>query len=311
MNVYIIESNDYIIINETINKIISDNRLNNDNIIKFDMTEVNITQVIEDLDTYNLLLDNKIIVCSNSYFLSPTKVKSSVEHKLSDLKKYIQNPNSMNYLIMVCDKLSDKKEIVELIKENVKIVTANISIENLIKERLETYKMDSNTIAYLIKYCLNDNEKILNELEKLKMYKFDEGIITKEDIDACVIRSYDDNVFDLVNAIAKKDRKNAHNIYERLISNDTDSTLIIGSVANNIRTLYVTKILLKEGYSIDKIANTLSVKRGAISIASENVRNFREKELLNILNVLADIDIKTKIGEVNNNLAFELFILNL
>ena len=310
MNIFVIESTDTILINSYIEKIIKDKNLNIENVIRYDMTVTSIDSVIEDLDTYNLLMDSKLIICKNSYFLSSGKVKSLVEHNLKNLKKYVDKPNSLNYLIMICDKFSDRKEIKELIKD-VKIVNDKFSIEDVIKDRLKNYKMDNATINYLINYCMNDNEKIISELEKLKIYKIDEKIITKEDIEECVLKSYDDNVFDLVNAIAKRNRDLSFSIYERLITKEKDTTLIIASIANNIRTLYTTKILMKSGYSIDKIAEDLGVKRGAISIAYDNGKTYSEKQLLKYLNILADIDMKTKKRISNNNLAFELFILNL
>ena len=81
--------------------------------------------------------------------------------------------------------------------------------------------MEDYVIKYFIDYCGNDNEKILNELEKLKCYKMKEIFyknhlyiytnqnITYDDIDSVVLKSFNDNIFSLIDAIMNKNKKKA------------------------------------------------------------------------------------------------------
>lgn len=311
MNIFIIESDDSIVIKTRINEILKKNNIDTSCVISYDMSEKSIDDVIVELDTYNFLEPSKVIVCENSYFLTSSRTKSTVEHNLKKLKNYILNPQKENFLILCCDKLSDRKEIKDLISSNVEILSSFISIEKLIRLQLDGYKMPYDVINYLVDYCLNDNEKILTSLEALKNYKFEEKIITKEDIDKIILRSYQEDIFDLVNAIAKRNSKKAFDIYSRLIQKEKDSVGIIASIANQMRMLYTTKVLLKEGYSEEKIARTIGVKPKAISIANENSRAFTEDELLFFLEELAELDIKIKTGKTTGNTLFELFLLKL
>jgi len=311
MFTYLIESNDYIVITKKINEILLKNKLSNENMIKYDMLETSIAAVIEELDTYNFLSDRKVVVCENSFFLSSSKAKTNVEWDLSLLKKYVISPNPVNILILICDKLSTKNEIKELVATNIEIVNTNISLEAIIKEELKNYNVSNATIKYLMDYSLNDNERVLNEVEKLKLYKLDDKVITNDDIDDIVVRSYDDDIFDLVNAVIKRNKFLAFDIYKRLIVNDRDVTGIIGSIANNIRNMYISKILIKERLSNEAIAERLGVKAGAIYIALENGRGFSETKLLSLLNELADLDYSLKTTSSNAGTLFELFLLKL
>ena len=311
MNIYLIESTDIIVINKMINDILKKNNLDSNNIIRHNMQEVSIGAVTHELDTYNFLMDKKIIICDDCFFMSPTRVKSAIEHDLKALKKYIENPNKDNYLIMICDRLSDKKEIKELITSNVTRMNANVNINDLIKDNLEDFSMSSVTINFLINYCLNDNEKILTELEKLKAYKYDEKVITTEDITAIVIKDYDEDVFDLVNAVIKRNKNLAYEIYKRIMIKEKDTTLIVASISSNIRNMYSSKILMKDGMSVDNIALSLGVKPRAVTIALDNARMFSEKTLLSFLEKLADLDIKSKTGYGDSETLFEIFLLNL
>lgn len=306
-NNYVIVSEDKITIDNIINSIIKTINNKDLDIIKYDYQEVSIDYVLEELNTYNFLSSCKLLIYSNCAFLSKEQDK-----KIKELKKYFDNPSD-NYFIMINDTLSDKKEIKELLVNNVEIINQNISSDKIIKDNLEEYTMDNQTISYFCNYCLNNNEKILNELTKIKNYKYDEENknITIDDINKIVIRDYNDDIFDLVNAIIKKNKDKAFELYYRLLRKEKDSVNIIASVASNIRNLYSVKVLYEKKYKQNDIANILGIKPYAVSIALDNCNNFSSKKLLYLLNTLSDMDYKTKSGNGQANILFEMFLLNI
>ena len=303
-NNYIIVSDDKVTIDNYINKIIKDNKLKDFEIIKYDYPDVSISTVLEELNTYNFLSNIKLIVYNNCSFLSKDKDKG-----LDELKKYVMNPSD-NYFVMINDVIDDKKDI---FKCNIELLSNKISSELLIKNNLEGYVMDSRTIKYLADYCLNNNEKILNELDKIKCYKMSENDknITKEDIDNIAIRDYDEDIYDLVNAIAAKNKDRAFDLYTRISKKEKDSVNIIASISSQIRMLYSVKILSEKKYKPQDIATILGVKPYAVTMALENCNNYSTKKLLSFLNTLADIDYKSKSGLGRGNILFEIFLLNI
>ncbi|MBR4672761.1 MAG: DNA polymerase III subunit delta [Bacilli bacterium] len=303
-NNYIIVSDDKVTIDNYINKIIKDNKLKDFEIIKYDYPDVSISTVLEELNTYNFLSNIKLIVYNNCSFLSKDKDKG-----LDELKKYVMNPSD-NYFVMINDVIDDKKDI---FKCNIELLSNKVSSELLIKNNLEGYVMDSRTIKYLADYCLNNNEKILNELDKIKCYKMSENDknITKEDIDNIAIRDYDEDIYDLVNAIAAKNKDRAFDLYTRISKKEKDSVNIIASISSQIRMLYSVKILTEKKYKPQDIATILGVKPYAVTMALENCNNYSTKKLLSFLNTLADIDYKSKSGLGRGNILFEIFLLNI
>ena len=305
---FIIVSDDKIVIDSKINKIIEDENLkkNEAEVIKIDMLENSISDLLEELDTYNFLSNYKIVICYNCKFL-----EGEANAELKKLKAYVENPSD-NYLIMITSKISDKKDIKELIKD-IEVIDSGISTELLIKRNLEEFKMENKTVKYFANYCLRNNEKILNELEKIKCYKYNDPlkIITEEDINKLVIRDYDEDIFDLVNAIAHNDKNKAFDIYERIIKKQKDSITIIASIASQIRLLYSVRFLSDKKKNVNEIAKIVNVKPIAVSIALENCYNYSEKKLISLLNELADIDYKIKSGNTNGNTLFEIFLMGL
>lgn len=310
MNTYIIESSDYVVINTKIDDILKKNRLTSDMIIKYDLIETPISTAIEDLDTYNFLSSNKVVVCDNAYFLTSNRPRGAIVHNEELLEKYLKNPSSENILIMICDKIDTRKKLVKLVDKN-NILGGEIVIDDLIKSHLDDYKMDYKTIKYLIDYCDNDNERILNELEKLKCYKLEDKTITMDDINNIVIKLTGDNIFSLIDSIVLKNRSKAYLITQELLDKGEDINKIIVMVSDQFRLMYQVKLLLKEGYNKDTIATKLKVHPYRVKLAMEKGYNYSSKVLLTNLDYFFNLDYMIKTGNNNPKLVFELFLANL
>lgn len=306
-NNYIVISDDKITIDSRINKIISDIKEKDIEVIKYDYPEVSIRDMLDSINTYNFLSNCKLIIFNNCSFLSKDSDK-----ELKDLGKYLDNCGE-NYLIMVNDSISDRKEIKELLSKNIELLDNKISTDLLIKNNLDFCLMDNRTIKYFEEYCLFNNEKILNELEKIKCYKYSETDknITIDDINNIVLKDYDEDIFDLVNAIANRKKEKSFELYNRISQKEKDSVNIIASVSSNIRNLYSVKVLKNKNYNQNQISEILGIKPYAVSIALQNCDNYSTKKLLSLLNTLADIDYKTKSGNGRGNTLFEMFLLGL
>ncbi len=305
-NNYIIVSNDKITIDTRISRIIEEWKLKDYELIKYTYPDNQIDDVIEDLNTYNFLSNMKVIVYYNCTFLNKDLDKS-----IDNLANYLNNPSD-NIFIMINDNINDSKDIKKIIS-NVSIIDSRISSEVLIKNNLENYTMDNKTVKYLAEYCLYNNEKIVNELGKIKCYKYSDSVknITIEDINLIVLRDYDEDIFDLVNAIVNRNKSKAIDLYERISRKEKDSINIMASVSSSIRNLFCVKILLERKYKANEISTILGIKPYAVQVASENCNNYSKKKLLYFLNLLSDIDFKSKSGNGNGNSLFEMFLLSL
>ena len=70
--------------------------------------------------------------------------------------------------------------------------------------------------------------------------------------------------------------------------------------------MYQVKELGRRGYSQNQMAKQLKLPPFAVKIAMGQSRTFQEKDLLNILDVLADADYKMKSGKMEKRLLLEL-----
>ena len=117
-NFYLIYGPDRSIINNELNKVID--KLKIDDIVKYDMTNSSLLDVIEDASTGGLFSNNKIIILDDCYFLSANKTIDNLE----DLEKYIEKYNPNNYCILIsyAEKVDTRKKIYKLLKSKAKII---------------------------------------------------------------------------------------------------------------------------------------------------------------------------------------------
>lgn len=308
-NIYVIASQDDFLIRKNIEKIKS--KLIDFEEVSYDLKEDSITRVIEDLDTFNFLVSGKIVVAHNAYLLTSEKPKNVIEQNPEILEKYIKNPNLDNVLILTCKKMDERKGIVKLLKKSAKIVDTTLDIYKLIAENLENYQMDRETQKFLVDRTLNNYERVINELEKLKLYKYDDKVILKEDIENIVVKTIDDNIFSLIDSIITKDKKNAFMIYEDMLLHNEEPMKILILLANKIRLLYQVKILSKTIYSDDEIGKIIGSHPYPVKLARGMINKFSESDLLKYLHELSSIDISVKTGKTYQNIGLEQFILTL
>lgn len=280
-------------------------------VVSYDMKEVEVRKAIEDLDTLNFFTSGKVVVCEDSCFLSSEKVKTSIEQDVSSLESYLKNPSPDNVLVLITSKLDERKAIVKLLKSVAKIIEPTIDPISLIDENLEDFKMSLDAKRYLVEKVLSSPERVFRELDKLKLYAYDTKEITKDMIDNLVHKEMDDNIFHLIDAILKKNKKEAFQIYEDMILLNEEPTKILILLANRIRLYYQVKVLSKTIYRDEEIGRIVGSHPYPVKLARGVVYDYTESELLGYLSRLAQIDLEIKTGKTYQNIALENFILSL
>lgn len=288
------------IIKKQIKDIIVKNNIDFNSVINYDLENDNIKNVIEDLNTYNLFGDKKIVIVKNI-------------NKLDDemIIEYLNNPSSNILVFISCDELDKRKKInKEILKVSEVINTKDIDLSSFIKDELKDYTYDNDVVKLLKNRCCNNYFKISNELEKLKMLKIEEHNITKDDILLYVKKSFDTNIFDLTNYINRKDIKKSLEVLKDLLNNSEDELRLLGLLANNFRTLYMIKNMMFK-YNDDYIIDTLKMHPYRLKMLKEQAINFSIEDLQKLIKKLGTIDINVKSGFIDKNGILEEFILTI
>ena len=303
---------DYLI-NKTIDKIISDNKIDEFNINKYDLTNSLLTDIINDASSMSLFSDKKIIIVNNAYIFTGNN-KKYLEQDTLELEKYLNNVNDNTILIfnVNSEKLDERKKITKLIKKNGLVKDFNcIDNISLVKNLFDDYSISNDNVKYLISRVGDDSSLLASEIEKIKIYKNEDKTITFDDITNLTTKSLEVNNFKLIDAIINKNKAEAFNLYQDRIKLNEEPIAIIISLANQIRIMYQVKQLYLNGYTENNIASILKIHPYRVKLASQNAKKYDSNILLNYLKQLADLDINIKTGKVDKTLGLELFIIAL
>ena len=310
-NNYLLESTDSLSLQKKIEEIIHKNHFEESLVDTYDMEEVSLDSVLEDLDTYGLFSLQKVIIMKNVEAVSFEEEKQKTEHFLH----YLKDPNPDYLLIITTKKLDERKKITKEIKKLTEYVKVQFSAKDYAKEALSLYQIENKALLLLLDYCKEDITKLQNECDKLKMYCLDTKTITEDDIKKLVVKKLNDATevtFSFVRALAEKNKKLALELYYELLSYQIEPLSIIGLLASQIRIIYQVKLLQKKHLSNDEMARILKEKSSyRIVKTKEFIYSYQEEELLQMMIQLADVDLKIKSSDVEANFLIELFILNI
>ena len=195
------------------------------NFLKFDDDTFNGDLVIDTLQTLPMGSEKKVVLLKNI-----TKFNEDFKKKLT---AYLKAP-----LLSTCLVIFDfynKFDFIISEKISAKRLDEN-SLGEIVKSELaESGKsIENDALKLLLSYCCDYYSLIKNELEKLKSCNFD--VITTKQIEDMVTREVEYTVFELTEALSKKDGDKALNLLN-LMGKDTNTFNIIFN--NFIRIFFV------------------------------------------------------------------------
>ena len=311
MNTYLIYGNDYSLIKKEINKITSGIK----DIVKYDLSFNKIDELLDDASCISMFEDKKVLIGENALFL--TSIKENINHNFDYLTKYIKDNNNHNIVILtvISDKIDERKKIVKDIKKYCKVIYKSLIQEKdmpnfVINEFKENnYKIDYKTSVYFVNYVGKNIDILSSEINKMIIYKENNYIITKDDINEISSRGLNDNVFDFTNAIMNKDLNKMYECLNDLLIIGEDPIKIISLLANQFLFIYQVKLLDQNGKNQNDIKEILKVHPYRIQLAMNT--NFLVYELSDILKKLHELDFKIKTGSVDKKAGLEDFLLHI
>ena len=303
------------LIDKEIKKIILDNKIDDINIVHYDLENTKIEDIIEDLSSVSLFGEKKLIIVDNAYIFTGTTNKKLLEQNTDILEKFLKNNNCDNIFIfnILKEKLDERKKIVKVIKEKgiVKDFNTFSNINKYVLDMFGEYKINNENINFLVNRVGNNLEVLSQEINKIKIYKDNDFNITKEDIINLTTKNIDTNFFNLIENIVARNKNKAMESYYEIIKDGEEPIKIIVVLANKFRLIYQAKNLYKKGYSEKDISNMLGSNYYAIKKCLESSRNYDDKFLLKCLMKLANLDIDIKSGKIDKNIGLELFIMEI
>ncbi len=308
---YLIYGTDYSLIKREIDNIASGIT----DVVKYDLSVDKIDELLDDASCISLFGDKKVLVGENALFL--TGANTNVNHDLDYLEKYVSETSHENIVIITAlsEKLDERKKIVKTLKKNVTVIKKEVidekDLSGFVSSEFKSkgYDIDYKTAKYFTDYVGKNVDILISEINKMIIYKDTDKKVTIEDINDISSKAFNDNVFDLCDAIMKKNFKKIFSCYNDLVSLKEEPIKIIALIGNQFNLVYQVKLLANEGKNSKDIASILEVHPYRVKLALET--DYMLYELEDVLKKLHEIDYSIKSGKEDKNTCLENFLLHL
>lgn len=151
-----------------------------------------------------------------------------------------------------------------------------------------------DALKTLVEFCNYNLTKINSETNKLVAYIGESDVVNTTDVLQIVTKDAEYVIFELTEALSKRDGTAVYNIIDKLLEGKDTPTSIIAIITNHFRRLFYSAITV--GSTNAELAKSLNVKEFAIVKAKEQSKLFTKMNLKNIYELCVDVDYKIKSG---------------
>ena len=276
------------------------------NIIKFSEGVIDCKDVVRALDTMPVF-SNKKIVCLDIRMSRKSEIKN-----IDAINDYLSSPNSGAVLVVNIGANDDDfgfektyLTIVDCNRLDIKIVSAKVNATLIKSGKSAT----TETMNLLYDYCLGDLSKILVECDKLIAFVGDRKEISASDIKEIVTPSLEYQIYELTDALAKKNSDKVFTILEDMKAKKDEYRTLPALIYSHFRRLFM--VALNKNANAGDIAKMLGVKEYAIKMTMKQVGLFSKSSLKKINELCSDMDYNLKQSNISIDNAINLVVLSI
>ncbi|WP_067837124.1 DNA polymerase III subunit delta [Amphibacillus sediminis] len=321
-SIYLIYGQERYLIEQTIATILNqviDHEDRDDNVLRYDLMDVSIEDVLLEVETYPFFGSEKVVIANYAYFLTAKQEKAPVEHNLESLLAYINNPVDFSTLILIApyEKLDERKKITKTLKKQAFTVQCeevkSWHLDKWITHLSNQYgiALDQASQDLLMQEAGTNLALIEKEIEKLALAVGDQKQVSIELAKDLIAHQGHASGLKLVDTVMEQDLIKAISTFRDLIRVNEEPIALLALLASQLRTLYQVKILKQKGYSQKQMAQQLKVHPYVIKMASEREKAFSLEQIYQALNQCTQTDSDIKQGKLDKSLAFELLLYRL
>ena len=302
-NVYYIYGKDVLTVENTTKALFKKLLGNNyyDDILKFDGSELDISELTDSMDICPMFSDKKGILVND------LDAEQLTADKLVMLLDSIENIPDFTILVVNITGIDIKKgkkvfsgknkKLTDLIAKKGIVCECPVKTPALLeKSVMEAVKKNGCEIsrrnaAKLCEYCIMDTMQISNEIEKLCSYRIS-GEITSYDIDSLVSGQIETDAFKLARAVIAMDGEKSFYYLDSLLNRRSEPVAVVSAITMSFLDLYRAKIALTANKRSKEIAEDFNYKGRSFAVdnALRDCRRISAENLRRCMNILCDAD---------------------
>lgn len=276
------------------------------NLIEFKEGVIDCEDVVRALNTLPVFCDKKIVYLD----VRMSKASDIKNGKLID--EYLKSPNPTSVLVVNMGSNStiknfDTKLFTAVDCDRLSFNIVSLKIKQLVEK--DGKKIDSDAIKLLNDYTLGDLSKIIVEIQKLCAYVGDRSDIVCADIKELVTPSLEYQIFELTEALSKKESKKVFAILDDMKAKKDEFRTLPAIIFSHFRRLFM--VSLNADKSKQELAQLLGVKEYAVKMTLAQVPLFTKAQLKKINELCSKTDFDLKQSNISIENAVSLIIMNI
>ena len=277
------------------------------NVHFYEGKDVPVTEIIDLAETMPFLAERRVIFLSDSGLF-----KSGGEQ----MAQYLEAPNETTFFVFTESEVDKRSKLFKTVSSKGCAVEFTAQDENTLKRWIggllakEGLKITESTVLLFLSKTGTDMENIQTELEKLISYCLGKGVVTSKDVETICTTRLQDRIFDMTEAVARKQTSAALSLYYDLLALKVSPLQILSMLARQYNLMLQAKELKKRGLPDREIASKIGVPPFVVSKYLSQASKYKSSELRNALELCAQADQDVKTGLMNDKMSVELIILS-
>lgn len=263
--------------------------------------------LIDLAETLPFFAERRVILVENSGFF-----KKSTE----ELAAYMTELPETSYFIFAEEDVDKRGKMYKQVKKHGSVVEFKRQTDAVLMQwilgtlKKENKKITRSVMELFLSKTGNDMELITQELEKLLCYTMEKDIIEAEDVEAICANQISGKIFDMVEAIGRKESKRALDLYYDLLMLKEPAMRILFLVTRHFQILMQLSDMMGGGFDYKSMASKVGVPEFAVRKYTGQARAFEGKRLEQIVRECVQTEENIKTGQMADQLAVELLIIS-
>ncbi len=266
---------------------------------------LDVHEIIAMADTMPFFAQYRLLILENTGFFSSAS---------DELSEYVLSVPEDTIMIFVEENADKRNKLFKAVsKVGYAACMESPNQEMLIKWiggilKQEGRQISREDILLFLSIIDMDMENIRQELEKLICYTMGKPAITSADIrEVCSVHT-ENKIFDMITAVAGKNKKDAMALYNDLLTLKEPPMRILYLMARQFNTLLLIRELLGQGFPNNTIAERTGMKEFVVRRNVGLARKFSVEELKAAVEFCTQMEEDVKTGKMQDQIAVELVI---
>ena len=273
----------------------------------YDGKNISVGEIIDLAETLPFLAPRRVI------FINDSKLFKTGGEKMAE---YLASPNETTFFVFTESEVDKRSKLYKTVQSRGYATEFTVQNENTLMRwaagilSRDQKKITENTLRLLLSKTGSDMENIQMELEKLICYCMGREVVTEEDVEAvCTVR-ISNHIFDMINAIAAGQQRQALELYYDLLALKEPPMRILFLIARQCNMLLQVKELAAKGFDSRTIASKIGVPPFVAGKYLGQAAKFRPAALRGAVEKCVEAEEAVKTGRLNDRMSVEILILS-